>query len=54
MVIVAGKYGWAAWLKFSFAAFVFYGIAMLFSHPAKAPSRATEPKAETKPQPATA
>jgi len=54
MVIVAGKYGWAAWLKFSFAAFVFYGIAMLFSHPSKAPSRIAEAKAETKPQPATA
>ena len=54
MVIVAGKYGWAAWLKFSFAAFVFYGIAIFFSHPGKAPSRAPAAKPKAKPQPATA
>jgi hypothetical protein len=56
MVIVAGKYGWPAWMKFSLCAYVFYGIAMCFTHPGKAPARATSPtpKAETKPQAATA
>ena len=54
MVIVAGKYGWAAWLKFSLASFVFYGIAMLFTHPGKVPAHATSAKPEAKPQPATA
>ena len=55
MVIVAGKYGWPAWMKFSLGAYVFFGIAMCFTRPGKAPARATSPaKAETKPQPATA
>jgi len=54
MVIVAGKYGWAAWLRFSLMAFVFYGIAIFFSHPGKAPSRARAAKPKAKPQPATA
>jgi MFS family permease len=54
MVIVAGKYGWATWLKFSFAAFVLFGVAMFFSHPSKVPTRATKPKPKAKPQPATA
>jgi nitrate/nitrite transporter NarK len=54
MVIVAGKYGWATWLKFSLAAFVLFGVAMFFSHPGKAPAPVSEAKAKTKPQPATA
>ena len=54
MVIIAGKYGWAAWLRFSLCAFVFYGIAIFFSHPSKAPARTSAAKRETKPQPATA
>ena len=54
MVIVAGKYGWATWLKFSLVSFVIYGVAMLFTHPTTVPTRAAKPKAEPKPQPATA
>lgn len=54
MVMVAGKYGWATWLKFSFAGFVLFGVAMFFSHPSKVPTRATTPKPKAKPQPATA
>ena len=54
MVVVAAKYGWAAWIKFALVAFVFYGIAMLFTHPTTVPTRATTPKPKTKPQPATA
>ncbi len=54
MVIVAGKYGWATWLKFSLVAFVLFGVAMFFSHPGKAPSRAPAAKPKAKPQPATA
>ncbi|HLX36862.1 MAG TPA: hypothetical protein VKR29_03640, partial [Candidatus Binataceae bacterium] len=54
MVIVAGKYGWATWLKFSLAAFVLFGVAIFFSHPSKVPAPAAETKAKPKPQPATA
>jgi OPA family glycerol-3-phosphate transporter-like MFS transporter len=54
MLIVAVKYGWAAWIKFSLVAIVCYGIAMLFTHPTTVPTRATTPKPEAKPQPATA
>ena len=54
MIIVAAKYGWAAWIKFSFAAFVLYGIAMLFTHPTTVPTRATTPKTKPKTQAATA
>ncbi len=54
MVVIVAKYGWATWIKFSFASFVFYGIAMLFTHPTTVPTRATKPNAEPKPQPATA
>ena len=52
MLTVAVHYGWAAWMKFSLAAFVFYGIAMLFTHPSAVPSREVSSKA--KPHPATA
>src|SRR5208282_3136570 len=54
MVIIAAKYGWAAWIKFALVAFVFYGVAMFFTHPTTVPTRATTPKRKTKPQPATA
>jgi MFS family permease len=54
MLIVAVKYGWVAWIKFSLVAIVFYGITMLFTHPTTVPTRATTPKPEAKPQPATA
>ncbi len=53
MVMVASKYGWAAWLKFCFLAFVIFGVGICFTHPAKAASRATA-KPKAKPQPATA
>jgi len=54
MIIIAAKYSWAAWIKFSFAAFVLYGVAMFFTHPTTVPTRATTPKPKAKPQPATA
>jgi hypothetical protein len=54
MLIVAVKYGWAAWIKFALVAFVFYGVAMLFTHPTTVPARATAPKPKAKPQAATA
>jgi OPA family glycerol-3-phosphate transporter-like MFS transporter len=52
MLIVAVRYGWAAWMKFALAAFVFYGVAMCFTHPSAVPTRTVSPKA--KPHPATA
>ena len=54
MIMIAAKYGWPAWIKFSLGAFVFYGIAMLFTHPTTVPTRATTPKPKAKPEPATA
>jgi OPA family glycerol-3-phosphate transporter-like MFS transporter len=49
MVIVAAKYGWVAWLKFSFAGYVIFGIAMLFTRPgrATAPAAIAEPEKKT-------
>ena len=52
MLTVAVRYGWAAWMKFALAAFVFYGIAMCFTHPSAVPTRAVS--AKSKPHPATA
>ena len=49
-----GEIRMGGWIKFSFAGFVLYGIAMLFTHPTTVPTRATTPKAKAKPQPATA
>ena len=54
MIVVAAKYSWAAWIKFSFASFVLYGIAMLFTHPTTVRTHVTRPKAKPKTQPATA
>jgi OPA family glycerol-3-phosphate transporter-like MFS transporter len=52
MLVVAVKYGWAAWIKFALAAFVFYGVAMFFTHPTTVPTRMF--KAKTKPAPSPA
>ena len=54
MLIVAVKYGWAAWIKFAFVAFVVYGVAMLFTHPTTVPTRAVARKPKPEPRPATA
>jgi len=54
MVVIAAKYGWASWIKFSLVAFVIYGVAMLFTHPTTVPTHARTPKPKAKPQPATA
>jgi sugar phosphate permease len=51
MLIVAVKYGWAAWIKFALVAFVIYGVAMLFTHPTPVPARAVARKPEPKPDP---
>jgi len=52
MLTVAVRYGWAAWMKFALAAFVFYGIAMCFTHPSTVPTSTVS--AKSKPHPATA
>lgn len=51
MLMIAVRYGWAAWIKFALAAIVFFGFAMFFTHPSVVPTRAVSP--EPKPQPAT-
>jgi MFS family permease len=33
MLIIAVHYGWAAWMKFALAAFILFGIGMLFTRP---------------------
>jgi hypothetical protein len=33
MLIIAVHYGWAVWMKFALAAFILFGIAMLFTRP---------------------
>jgi MFS family permease len=49
MLFVAARYGWATWIKFSFVAFVFYGVAMCFTR-----GRRTEAKIVAAPAPAPA
>ena len=39
MLTIAVHYGWTAWMKFALAAFVVFGISMLFTHPSPVPSR---------------
>jgi MFS family permease len=51
MLMIAVRYGWAAWIKFALAAILFFGFAMFFTHPSVVPTRAVSP--EPKPQPAT-
>jgi MFS family permease len=44
MLTVAVHYGWASWMKFALAAFVVFGVAMVFTSPAAVPTRAVSPK----------
>jgi OPA family glycerol-3-phosphate transporter-like MFS transporter len=46
MLTIAVRYGWAAWMKFALAAFVFFAFAMVFTHPSAVPAGrvATKPK----------
>ena len=35
MLIIAVHYGWAVWMKFALAAFILFGVAMLFTRPGR-------------------
>ncbi len=49
MLTIAVRYGWATWIKFALAAWVFFGIAMFFTHPSTVPTRTVSPKPTTQP-----
>jgi len=42
MLTIAARYGWATWMKFTFAALILFAVAMFFTHPSAFPTGQTE------------
>ncbi|MGO9452529.1 MAG: MFS transporter [Candidatus Binataceae bacterium] len=49
MLTIAVRYGWASWMKFALAAFIFFGLAMAFTHPSAVPAVRVSTKREPHP-----